>query len=42
MKYTFMCRLYGAFYAGACKKELKVRFPVIECISDGSNFIILG
>lgn len=27
MKYTFMCRLYGAFYAGACKKELKFRFP---------------
>lgn len=27
MKYTVMCRLYGAFYAGACKKELKGRFP---------------
>lgn len=27
MKYTVMCRLYGAFYAGACKKELKSRFP---------------
>lgn len=27
MKYTVMCKLYGAFYAGACKKELKDRFP---------------
>lgn len=27
MKYTGLCRFYGAFYAGACKKELKSRFP---------------
>lgn len=27
MKYTVMCRFYGAFYAGACKKELQHRFP---------------
>lgn len=27
MKYTAMCKLYGAFYANACKKELKSRFP---------------
>lgn len=27
MKYTVICRLYGAFYASACKKELKSRFP---------------
>lgn len=27
MKYTFLCRLYGSFYANACKKELERRFP---------------
>lgn len=27
MKYTGLCRLYGAFYGNACKKELKSRFP---------------
>lgn len=27
MKYTALCRLYGAFYADACKKGLKSRFP---------------
>lgn len=27
MKYTLMCRLYGAFYANACKKECNTRFP---------------
>lgn len=27
MRYTVMCRIYGAFYAGACKKGLKSRFP---------------
>lgn len=27
MKYTVMCKLYGFFYADACKRELKNRFP---------------
>lgn len=27
MKYTIMCKVYGAFYAGACNKEPESRFP---------------